>query len=98
MFKWKNKSEIIRRKRRSDDKDELVITVADWKTSAVGNISASELIAFLWWWIPKLIEDLISNIDDEDGWKYMRIMLLSFIKSKVDDLLDNEDDDSDDDD
>lgn len=98
MRLWHCKWKIIRREKKPDDKEELVITVGKWKTTAEWWLSPAELFAFLWWWLPELIERLVGKIDDEDGWKYMKIMVLTFIKDKVDDLLSEFNNDSDDDD
>lgn len=98
MKKRNNVLEVTKRKKKSDDKEELVITYSDWCLSAVGGLSPKELFVFLWEAFPSIIETLISKIEDDEWGKYMKIMLLSIIKSKFEDLLSELEDDSDDDD
>ena len=98
MKKRNNVSEVTRRRRRPGDKEKLVITYSDWSLSVTWGLSTKELFVFLWEVVPTIIETLISKIEDEDGGKFMKILLLTLIDWKVKDLLPDLEDDSDDDD
>lgn len=89
---------IERRKAKKNDKDELIITVKDWATQAIGSLSPEELIAFLWGWIPKLLINLISKLDDEDGWIYMKRLICRAIIHELEEYLDDMDSDDDEED
>lgn len=69
-----DESKVIRRERRSDDDDKLVITVEDWKTSCVGWISPYDLLMFLGWWFSELFIRLNRSIDGEDWGVFMRLL------------------------
>lgn len=85
---------IERRKRRKDSEDKLIITVQDWSTQAVGSLSAEELFAFLWAWLPRLIISMVSKIDDEDGWIYMKRIVCRTVIKELEDYLDDMDSDT----
>lgn len=99
MFKWKTiEKQVVRRKKKPGEESKLVITVANWMTEAVWWLSPLDLFAFLWGWLPALIESLVTTISDDDWWKIVRPVILHMIKEKVDGLLEKARDDSDDDD
>lgn len=80
---------IERRKAKKNEEDKLIITVGDWSTQAVGSLSPEELFAFLWWWLPRLIISMVSKIDDEDGWIYMKRIVCRAIIKELEDYLDD---------
>ena len=86
---------ITRRKKRKDSEDKLIITVQDWGTQAVGCLPPEEVIAFLWWWLPKLAIRMIDKIDDEDGWAFMKRLICKAIIHELEEYLDDMDSDDD---
>lgn len=79
MFKSKKSNvkvdvnHVVRRKKRPDDVNELVITVHNRTTEAEWWLSTFELFAFLWGWMPELFLRLVKILHSDDGWKYMQI-------------------------
>lgn len=100
-FLYLSKMTVERRKSKKNEKNELIITVKDWATQAIGSLSPEELIAFLWGEVPKLLISLISKIDDEDWGIYMKRLICRAIISDLEHFLDDmeteEDDDKDED-